>query len=944
MKNFIASLFLIGPFLTAYNACAEDIVLSSAQNLVFKTENGKEVVYDKKGDLYNGAVALTDSENRRVIYIYSNGKKHGDAFSKFSSDKVELKVSYINGMKNGDEVSFYLNGNPRYKRTYKDDVLEGQEVLYYQNGKPQKVSHYVNGKLDGTIDYFDENGNRTRIETYKNGIKEGPERIIANNILREEIQFVDGKREGIYKTYSSEGSWREIPFKNDKKEGEGRIYSPNGMILESVVYADNKRNGMYKKYSPKSGQLLLAENYKDDQKDGVTRSYDDKGKLLSVSYFMDGIELANVHISQRSELQNIQDAFFDGQLNKYSNKKTLWYKILWLGLNLDKPEILEALEKEMKMYAVDINEMPIYRRWSGSLFENENKQLFFGLTPLDYAVNIEAPTEVLQKFVNQIEDRNSRGNTALRDAVRLNKADMVKFLLLNNADLNETDDEGNDILLYSVITSSPHEITESIIQAGGNVNTKNKVNQTPLSVALAQKDTNLVKMLIQNGANTDNMPDGQNLIHYAYDKKVPLEIMNELINTGININSTDDLGNGLLLRALMNNDDDTVLFALEHNADVNQKNDEGETAVGYVLFNKVSPEVSKKIFEREYDVVNKLEKHNKMVWKVLMEQNKLDLLKKTWDRMPDITRTADANGEIPMKVALNVPANPKLHELALSYVETADNQMVWDALKNKDLSLFINLMHKNADINSKNENGETLLIYMLKNGYDNDYTALVLKDGLILGETDNEMQTALDIALDKGNLEVADYLLKAEDDQNRNEIVKRLLAKANPHQNKQVELLLEYFKDIDTSLPDGDNLSLRAVKNLNFPLFKYLLDNKKVDFGITDENGNGLLLSLADYFEHDDDNEKMADLVNNFMGISDLLIINGADVNARNSNGETLLIRLAKSCGPEYKDLSELLFQNNADTTMKDQYNKTAEDYRQNDEKTEGEPEEDKAE
>ena len=140
MKNFIASLFLSGAVFTVCNAYAEDVILSSAKNLIFKTENGQEAVYDKNGNLYTGAVALPDSENRRVIYIYANGKKNGDAFSKFSGDKIEYKVTYVNGMKNGDEVSFYENGNPRYKKTYLNDLQEGEEAIYDNYMKYNKIS------------------------------------------------------------------------------------------------------------------------------------------------------------------------------------------------------------------------------------------------------------------------------------------------------------------------------------------------------------------------------------------------------------------------------------------------------------------------------------------------------------------------------------------------------------------------------------------------------------------------------------------------------------------------------------------------------------------------------------------------------------------------------------------------------------------------------------
>lgn len=950
MKKVIACLSLITFFTVVDIAKADNVILSNAEDLVFKTDSGEEIVYDKNGELYSGAVVLPDEENRKMTYFYQNGKKHGIAFSRFASEKMELETTYANGKKNGEEVLFYMNGNPQYKKNYKNDVLDGEEILFYQNGKPQKQAHYKDGKLNGEIHYFNEKGDHTKIETYKDGIKDGMERIIENNILREEnhyvngvldgttkkfdtqyltdeIQYVNGKREGIHKTYASNGGWREIPYKNDKKEGMGKIYSPQKVMVESVVYANDKRNGLHKKFNL-GGKLIFAENYKDDMKDGIARYFDDNGLLTEISYYMSGVELNKVEINKRSDLKNIQDAFSDKQLDKYSNKRNLWYKILWLGLNIEQSEILEALEKEMKMYAVDIDDMRIYERYSGGQFDGESKQLFFGLSPLDYAINVEAPTEVLQKFISQKETPNSRGLTPLRDAVRLNKTDMVKFLLLNGADLNEKDSEGNDILLYAIITKSPYDMIENIIKSGGDVNTHNNLEQTPITVALAQRNIDLVKLLMDSGAETQKMTGGENILYYSYNKKVPLEIIKKLLENGSDINSTDSEGNNLLLKALKNDDEETVFFALENNADINQKDNEGETAVSYILFNKVSPQISEEIFKRDYNFSDKLEKPNKMLWKILMEQNKLDLLKQTWDKMPDIRKVADAMGEIPLNVALDVKDNPQLHELALSYIDKADDKMLWNVVKDKKFELFKDLLAKQANVNSKNGDGDSLLIYMVKNGYDHKFSDLILSEKLNIDAEDSKMKTALDIAIEKNDLKLAEYLLKAGANPDRLINGETYITKADPSQDELVKLLLKYTKQLKTDLPNNESISLRAVKRLNLPLFEYLLANNLLDFDAKDDNSNSLLLSTADYFAQSTDKDDKKLITENFLTIAKILLEKGADINLRNGNGETLLIRLAQNCGSEYNELAKFLLDNGADASLKDQYNKTAEDYR----------------
>jgi len=949
MKKYIAILLFLSA-LGGNNTYADNVILSDAKDMTFKTENGEELVYDKDGNLYSGAVVLPDEENRQVTYFYQNGKKHGVAFSRFVSGNIEIETSYMNGKKNGEELLFYPNNNPQYKRSYKDDIINGEEIIFYQNGKPQKKSYYKDGKLDGEVNYFNEKGEITRIETYKDDVKDGMERIIENNTLREEniyrdgklngtskrydekyltdeIQYVNDKREGIHKTYGENGTWREIPYKNDIKEGEGKIFYPNKAIAESITYINDKRNGLYQKFTI-DGKLTFAENYKDDKKDGISRVFNDKGELLSVSYYIDDIGLTTVDISKRQDIGAIQDAYLSGQLNKYSNKRNLWYKILWLGLNLNQPEILEILEKDMKMYAVDIDDMRIYQRYSGGQFEGEKSQLFFGLPPLDYAINIDAPIEIMQKFISQINEKNSRGYTPLRDAVRLNKTDGVKFLLFKGADLNEKDKEGNDILLYAIITEAPYEMIESIIKSGADVNTKNNAGQTPIMIALAQKNADLLKLLIKSGANTQNVSEGLSLLYYAYNKKAPSEIMEILLANGENVNSTDNEGNNLLLRALKDNDEATAMFALNKGADINQKDNEGETPLSFVLQNKTSPQITDAIFEKDYDYTNKLGKTDKVLWQILMEQNQLEKLKEVWDKMPDIATVPDATEKLPLSVALNVTDNQKLHDLAMTYVKKADDEMIWNALKNKNLNLFKVLLAKDADVNAKNTEGDTLLIYMIKNNYDREYIDLIKSDKLIIDATDADNQTALDIALVNNDLETAEYLLESGAKPERSSSGKSYIADAKPSQAEIVKLLLKYTDNITESPTDKEPLLMSAVKNLNLPLFEKLAQQENVDFNVKDDNGNSLLLNSSEYFAVKNENDDVNLLKDNFLAISKILLDKGLDINARNGNGETLLIKLAKYCDDEYDELAKFLVDNGADIEPKDQYNKKADDYR----------------
>lgn len=950
MKYLISSLLFSITMSVSASVYADDVILSDIKDLTFKTEDGIETVYGKDGKLYSGAVVIPDSEGRKITYIYNEGKKEGVAFSRFGTGKFELEITYAAGYKNGEEIMFYPNNNPMYKKTYKNDILNGEELLFYQNGKPQRKANYVDGKFDGEVHYFDEKGDPIRIETYKQGIKNGKEHIIEDNILREEnhyvdgklegitkkygskyltdeIEYKDGKRNGIHKIYKEDGSWLEIPYVDDKKQGQGNVYYPDKTLAGTVVYINDMRNGPYKKFSH-NGQIIVEENYKNDLKNGISRYLDDKGKLQSVSYYADDVEISSIDINNNDDLKNIQNAFFNKQFDKYSNKRNLWYKILWLVLNTNQPEMLRLLEKEMKMYAANINDMTIYQKYSGNKFEEETQNFYFGLSPLNYATNLELSSEYLQKLINQIEIKNSRGLTPLWDAVRLNKTDMVKYLLLNGADINGVDNHGNNILMYAINEGSSPDIIKNIIKSGIDINAHNNDGQTALVLAINQKDVQTTDILLKSEPNLINRQNEQNILFYAYDKKAPIEIINTLIENGVDINSTDTQGSNLLLNALKNKDDSTALYAIEKGADINQYDQEGENAVSFVLFNEVDPEVIKAVFSKDYDVNHRLAKSGKMLWKILLEQNKLDLLEKVWSKMPDIAAVADENGEIPIRIALHITDNPQLRELALSYIKKADHVIVWDALKNKDIDLFRELISKQADVNAKNEDNEPMLIYMVKNEYSPEFMDIINNQKLNIDETDNQNMTALDYAINKNDLKIIDYLLQSGADPDRTIDGKTYIEKAQPSQFDLVNLLIKHNASLSPSATNDQPMIMLAVKNLNRIVLEKLAKQEDADFDVKDDNGNTLLLSLADYFEDIPQTEDSNILTENFIAMAKILLDKGLDINQQNGNGETLLIKMAKYAGNSYNEITEFLINNGAETKTKDQYGKTAEDYR----------------
>lgn len=535
---------------------SEQIAVYKMQSLTFEQKDGAEIVYDKKGQLFTGAVEIPDSDGFINSYLYENGKKNGIAVSYYSNGRIRLEISYKDGVKNGTEVMFSVDGTPQYQRNYKNDILNGQEILYYPNGKPQKRSDYVQGLLNGKVQYFDQDGNLIKSETYQNNVKNGAEEIVENGRLKEENFYVDGKlsgitkkysekylieeipyenglQEGTHKIYSEKGGFKEIPYKNGKKQGIAIVYYYKDTPAQKVRYANNVKNGISEKFY-KSGIKSAVEYYKNGKLEGIARYFDEKGYLTSVKYYINNSEMTSVDLAQNQQIKEIYDAYKEGKLSHYSSKRDLWYSILWLALNTEKEDILQSLEKEAKMYALSLSDMSIYQN-NPEEFTDASQYLYFGLNPLSYIINLAASENMLQLFINLKDLKNPRGTTALQEAIRLNNPDIVKYLLANNVDTQIKDEYGNNALLYALKSDADTAIISALLQNNDYIDEADNQGITPLTYSIEHNlPIDIVEKLLKSGAKVQDIkqPQKQSILFYAVHNGYPNKIIDEIIKNG----------------------------------------------------------------------------------------------------------------------------------------------------------------------------------------------------------------------------------------------------------------------------------------------------------------------------------------------------------------------------------------------------------------------------
>ncbi len=192
------------------------------------------------------------------------GKPMGDYLRLDPSGMVLERGRYDSaGRKEGFWETFHTNGLPAESAGYSQGFLSDSSIQWDEAGRIVARGYFQNGT--GDLTRFDSSG--TVVET---------------------LPFVAGKREGEAREFHPSGARKaEVLYRNDipvylKK------WHPNGRASLEGAYSEGKRNGLWKSFSD-SGVLLEEAEYILGQLHGTRMIYEEKtGKLLRRQEYIRG--------------------------------------------------------------------------------------------------------------------------------------------------------------------------------------------------------------------------------------------------------------------------------------------------------------------------------------------------------------------------------------------------------------------------------------------------------------------------------------------------------------------------------------------------------------------------------------------------------------------------------------------------------------------------------
>lgn len=436
--------------------------------------------------------------------------------------------------------------------------------------------------------------------------------------------------------------------------------------------------------------------------------------------------------------------------------------------------------------------------------------------------------QVLLAMKANVEDRGIKGDcTPLMEAASGGHVDIVRLLLLHNADINAQSSAGNTPLHYGACGGFK-EVVEELINHGANVEIHNENGHTPLMEAASAGHVDVAKILLEHGAgiNTHSNEFKESALTLACYKG-HLDMVKFLLEAGADQEHKTDEMHTALMEASMDGHVEVARLLLDSGAQVNMPEDSFESPLTLAACGG-HLELATLLIERGANI----EEVNDEGYTPLMEaarEGHEDMVALLLSQGADINAQTEETQETALTLAccggfLEV-ADFLLRSGAL--IELGCSTPLMEAAQEGHIELVSFLLQTGANVEAQTGTGDTALTYACENGHT-DVAEALLDHGAKLEHESEGGRTPLMKAARAGHLCTVQYLItKAGADVNRattsNDHTVLSLACAGGHMNV-VDMLLTHSSDPNHKLKDGSTMVIEAAKGGHTQVVKLLLE------------------------------------------------------------------------------------------------------------------------
>ncbi len=247
---------------------------------------------------------------------------------------------------------------------------------------------------------------------------------------------------------------------------------------------------------------------------------------------------------------------------------------------------------------------------------------------------------------------NGKG-TRLFHATRFNDEELVEWLVEHGADVNKATEDGYTPLIVALGLGNEN-LVHYFVEHGADVNKVTENEKSPLSFAFRSGDLNLFYYLIENGAKIDNEVGASILLRSILNSNE--EFVKYLIAHGADINRGPKDGYSPLLAALEINNHPLIELFVGLGAEVKGLKDEnGMTPLLLALRNGCSEEILSYLIENDDNVNAEVNGHTPLL--VASQRGNENLIKLLVEKGADVN-VVNNIGETPLFLAVRRENTP----------------------------------------------------------------------------------------------------------------------------------------------------------------------------------------------------------------------------------------------------------------------------------------------
>lgn len=204
-------------------------------------------------------------------------------------DTANINKMDAQGRKQG-QWKKYEKGKLVYEGQFKDNVPYGTFTYYHTNGKLKSTTDFIQGVHKVKTVIYHENGHKASEGVFVDQVKDGVWNYYSSNdILITVENYAMGKRTGTWKVFSSESGnlLEEKNYLNGKLNGVHKTYYTDGEVSLEETYLDGKLNGHATAYYPKTHKISSTGDYLKGVRNGAWDFYDVAGKIRSTEEYQE---------------------------------------------------------------------------------------------------------------------------------------------------------------------------------------------------------------------------------------------------------------------------------------------------------------------------------------------------------------------------------------------------------------------------------------------------------------------------------------------------------------------------------------------------------------------------------------------------------------------------------------------------------------------------------